>query len=103
MFNIGMPEVILILVVALIILGPKKLPEVAKSLGKGLREFRKAADDIKEGLEKDLRPEARKADSDPALIKQGSKDSPRTADTPADKQETDPATASGETAQGHRD
>ncbi len=60
MFNLGMPEIILILVVALIVLGPRKLPEMAKSLGKGLREFRKAADDLKEGIEKDLRDEARK-------------------------------------------
>ncbi|MDP3940333.1 MAG: Sec-independent protein translocase protein TatB [Deltaproteobacteria bacterium] len=60
MFNLGMPEIILILVVALIILGPKKLPEMAKSLGKGLREFRKAADDLKDGIEKDLRDEIKK-------------------------------------------
>jgi sec-independent protein translocase protein TatA len=55
MFNLGMPEIVLILIVALVVLGPKKLPEMAKSLGKGLREFRKAADDLKESVEKDLR------------------------------------------------
>jgi TatA/E family protein of Tat protein translocase len=60
MFNIGMPELLLILVVALIIMGPKKLPELAKSLGRGLREFRKATDDIKDSLEKDLRPDGPK-------------------------------------------
>jgi sec-independent protein translocase protein TatB len=40
-------------------MGPKKLPELAKSLGRGLREFRKATDDIKDSLEKDLRPDGR--------------------------------------------
>lgn len=43
MFGIGVPELILILVVGLIVFGPGKLPEVGRSLGKGLREFRKAS------------------------------------------------------------
>lgn len=53
MFGIGMQELIIVLVVALIILGPKKLPEVAKSLGKALNEFKRATNDIKESLEVD--------------------------------------------------
>lgn len=47
MFGMGMPELLLILLVALVVVGPKKLPDLAKSLGKGLRQFRKATDDIK--------------------------------------------------------
>ena len=39
-FNIGAPEMLIILAIALIVLGPKKLPEVGRSLGKGMREFR---------------------------------------------------------------
>jgi sec-independent protein translocase protein TatA len=47
-FNIGPGELILILIIALVVLGPGKLPDVAASLGKGLREFRKAASDVTE-------------------------------------------------------
>jgi len=45
-FNIGAPELIIILIIALIVLGPGKLPDVASSLGKSVREFRKAATEI---------------------------------------------------------
>ncbi len=53
MFGIGMPELIVILVVALIVIGPKKLPDVAKALGKGFSEFRKATESVKETLNVD--------------------------------------------------
>jgi len=48
MFGIGMPELLLILAVALIVLGPKRLPEIARSLGKGLAEFRRTTDELKD-------------------------------------------------------
>jgi sec-independent protein translocase protein TatA len=47
MFNVGPTELMIILVLALIVFGPKKLPEMGKSIGKGLSEFRKAQADIK--------------------------------------------------------
>lgn len=46
--NIGAPELIVILIIALVVLGPGKLPDVAASLGKSVREFRKAATDVTE-------------------------------------------------------
>ena len=52
MFGIGMPELLLILGLALIVLGPKKLPELAKTLGKGLAEFRRATDELKDEFRK---------------------------------------------------
>lgn len=50
MLGIGFQELLLILVVALVVVGPKKLPDLAKGLGKGLKEFRKATDDLKSNL-----------------------------------------------------
>ncbi|GAW91255.1 twin-arginine translocase TatA/TatE family subunit [Calderihabitans maritimus] len=50
MLNIGFPEMILILVLALIVFGPKKLPEVGKAVGSALKEFKKAASDIQETI-----------------------------------------------------
>ena len=50
MFGIGLPELLVILVVALIVLGPKRIPEVARSIGRGLAEFRRATADISEEL-----------------------------------------------------
>jgi Tat protein translocase TatB subunit len=53
MFGIGMPELILIAVVALIVLGPKKLPDLARSMGRAVREFKKATSELKETLQVD--------------------------------------------------
>ncbi len=51
MFGIGMPEMLVILALALIIIGPKKLPDLAKSLGRAMREFKKATNEFKESIQ----------------------------------------------------
>ncbi len=59
--NLGMPEILVILVIALLLFGPKKLPELGRSLGQSIREFKKGASEIKEELEAVIeeRPEKR--------------------------------------------
>ncbi len=50
MFGIGMPELLIIMAVALLVLGPKKLPEIARSLGRGMAEFRRASTELRNSL-----------------------------------------------------
>lgn len=63
MFGIGMGELILILIVGLIVFGPKNLPEVGKALGKGLREFRKAQAVLSATLEEAAAEPAKKPET----------------------------------------
>ena len=53
MFGIGMPELLIIMAVALVVLGPKKLPDIAKGLAKGISEFKKATQEIKQNIAED--------------------------------------------------
>ena len=55
MFGIGFPELLLILAVALIVLGPKRLPDLARALGRGIAEFKKATDELKESFQEETR------------------------------------------------
>ena len=61
--SIGMPELILIFVVALLVFGPKKLPELGKSLGRGLAEFKKASEDLKKTIEDEIEQGKQEADA----------------------------------------
>jgi sec-independent protein translocase protein TatB len=70
MFGLGFGEIVIILVLALVLLGPKRLPDVAKQLGKGLREFKKATDDLKSQFESELYAEDTKPRDRPALVPQ---------------------------------
>ena len=54
MGNLGMPELIFIFVLALLLFGPKKLPELGKQLGKGIGEFKKASSDLKRSIEEEV-------------------------------------------------
>ncbi len=55
MFNIGLPELLIIGAIALIVFGPNKLPELARAFGKAMREFKKATDEVKESFEAETR------------------------------------------------
>jgi Tat protein translocase TatB subunit len=52
--NIGFPELLIILAIALLIFGPKKLPEISKSIGRAVREFRRTSDEIKDKIEHEI-------------------------------------------------
>ena len=66
MFGIGIPELIVIFVIALLVFGPKKLPELGKALGRGIAEFKKATQELKESIELESRAEAVKKYIEPA-------------------------------------
>jgi Tat protein translocase TatB subunit len=73
MFGIGLPELLVIAVIALLVVGPKKLPDLAKTLGKGFSEFKKATEgiteDFKEALKNDEKPKEDDGWKDSLLMK----------------------------------
>ena len=66
MFDIGLQELVVIFVIALIIFGPRKLPEIGKSLGKSLAEFKKASNELKNTLEEEIRMEEQRSAAEPS-------------------------------------
>lgn len=93
MFGIGMPELIIILAVALIVIGPKKLPDLAKSLGRAFNEFRKATQELKASIDLDdgLKDVKKTFDDLNTGIRQGVKDpAPGASTTPADPADAPP-------------
>lgn len=81
MFGIGVPELILILVVGLIVFGPGKLPEMGRSLGKGIREFRKASNALTAAINTPEPPPAQPA-AQHAQTVQATTEAPAAAPTP---------------------
>lgn len=73
MGSLGMQEIIVIFILALIIFGPRKLPEIGKSLGKGLQEFKKASNDLRRTWEEEVQMEKEKESVD-KLIKDATSD-----------------------------
>lgn len=67
MFGLGFGEIVIILVLALILLGPARLPDVAKQLGRGLRDFKRATDDLKDQFEREMNADDRPKPK-PALV-----------------------------------
>jgi sec-independent protein translocase protein TatA len=77
--SIGMPELMIIFVIALIIFGPRKLPELGRSLGRSLTEFKRASNELRNTLEEEIKvedtrpPEPQKTKAaDPAQVPEGS-------------------------------
>ncbi len=64
--SLGFPELVVIFVIALIIFGPRKLPEIGKSLGKSLAEFKKASNELKNTLEEEIRLEEQRSAVEPS-------------------------------------
>jgi sec-independent protein translocase protein TatA len=79
--SIGMPELIVIFVIALIIFGPRKLPELGRSLGRSIGEFRRASNELRNTLEEEIRLEEQKKPPPPASSSAPDATSRPTADT----------------------
>jgi sec-independent protein translocase protein TatA len=97
MFGIGFQEMLIILVVVLIFFGPKRLPDLAKSMGKGLAEFKKASEEVRKGIEEAVKeeegsPEPPKAASHPAASPDPSGSATKQPENVQPHQETIPFT-----------
>lgn len=67
--NIGVPGLILILIVALVIFGPNKLPEIGRAFGRSIREFKKATDGIADGIREEIKEDIKETKQEPISLK----------------------------------
>ena len=89
--SVGMPELIIILVIALIIFGPRKLPELGRSLGRSIGEFRKASNELKSTLEEEIRLEEQKEQKAKLAAEQESAIAAATPPSPVDEVLVEPS------------
>lgn len=78
MFGIGTSEILIILLIALLVLGPKELPKIARTIGRGMRQLQRAKDELRETLDKDFYDEE---DTKPRRGKEEEKDDNQPSDT----------------------
>ena len=109
MLNIGPQELILILIVALVVVGPHRLPELGRSIGKALREFRKIQDDVKDTIKFDLNDEPepyvrpKKTPPGAKAAGNGAEDAPSAKALPDANGSVEPPAADGAEADGPSD
>ena len=89
--SIGMPELIIIFVIALIIFGPRKLPELGRSLGKSLSEFKRASNELKSTLEEEIRLDEQRANLEASKAASAAAAAAAPAPAPAAPAEPPPA------------
>ncbi len=91
MFGLGMPELLLIFVIALIVFGPKKLPDLGKSIGRAMAEFKKAQEEFQESVKSEMREVEKSADLD-EIKKLGKIDLSASHEAGAEKPAEEPGT-----------
>src|SRR4051812_38107588 len=94
--SIGMPELVIILVIALIIFGPRKLPELGRSLGKSIGEFKRASNELQRTLDEEIRAEERKDQQKAIRVEQDSAIAAASATPPTPTGVTSTLAAEGE-------